>query len=151
MVTLAHFLAVCAGNDANPFQYHLFRLLEHFAVRIIEFHRRFARIFDVLALILSNGHDLRIIQEDICRHEHRIIEKSRIWFQSFCHLVFVCMRLHEERNSDEALEYPRQFRVLRHLRLLENDGLLRINADGDIIAHDSRDILPEFVRILQTR
>ena len=61
------------------------------------------------------------------------------------------MRLHEERNSDEALEYPRQFRVLRHLRLLENDGLLRINADGDIIAHDSRDILPEFVRILQTR
>src|SRR3989344_8240875 len=34
VVTLAHFLAVCAGNDANPFQYHLFRLLERFAVRI---------------------------------------------------------------------------------------------------------------------
>ena len=90
----------------------------------------------MLLLVLPYRDDVGVIEEDVGRHQHRVVEKAGIRLEAFCHFVLIGMRLHEERYGDEALEYPRELGVLRDARLLKDDDLLRVDTDAEVVEDD---------------
>src|SRR3989344_1435258 len=148
-VALAHFLAVGSGNNSNALHNLLFRFLECFAVLLVEFRSDFARVLNMLFLVLPHRHDIGIVQNNVAGHEDWVIEKSDIRFKPARLLVFVRMRKFEESHRDERIEYPRQFRVLRHLGLLEYNEFFRVNAGSEIVAGYVQDVPAKLFRIFQ--
>ena len=99
---------------------------------IVEFLGDIASQFEVLLLVLADGHMGGAIQQDVGRHQHRIIVQSdgRILavlaglFLELGHAV-------EPADPRHAIEDPGQFRMPGNLALVEDDVLVRIDARGD--------------------
>ena len=63
--TLADLLAdLRLGND------------EGLAVVLVELDGDVARDLDVLLLVLAHGHDVRVVDQDVRRHQHRVGEQA---------------------------------------------------------------------------
>src|SRR3989344_430028 len=150
-VTFAHFLAVRPGDDRKISQYLLFRKFECFSVLTVEFPRYFTGIFNMLFLILPYRNDIRVVEQNVARHENGVIEKPDVRFEAARFFVFVGMREFQEGHGDEGVEYPGKLCVLGDLRLLEDDDSLGINSYGKIVTDDISDIFPEFFGIFESR
>ncbi len=88
----------------------------------------------MLLLILADRDKIRLIEQDVRRHQHRVGEQARR------DVVSMLLRLHLElRHAAQlaelrvAAEHPRKLRMCRHVRLDEHDVLLRVEAAGDIL------------------
>jgi hypothetical protein len=80
----------------------------------------------VLLLVLANRHDRASVDEDVRRHEQRVTEKSHVGFETTGDLVFVAGGSFEQTLTDAAREEPRELAYLRHIRLAEERGSLRV-------------------------
>ena len=78
-VALRHLAAIGAGQLGRGREQDL-GLGQHFAavelVELVEAPRHFARQLHVRLLVLANGHILRLVEQNVRRHQHRIAEKS---------------------------------------------------------------------------
>ena len=88
----------------------------------------------MLPLILSHRHQIRLIQQNIRRHEHGIGKQPR------CDVVGVLLGLGLELGHAAQLaelgvaaQHPAQLRVLGHMALDEHDVLLGVKAAGDVL------------------
>ena len=103
----------------------------------------------MLLLVIADRNDVRIVQENIRRHQNRISQKSRA--DRFLALT-LCLELrHAEQLAcvRAAVQNPAKLRVSRHLRLHEDDGFFRIDADSQIECRDVQNVLLEHLRLLR--
>ena len=103
---------------------------------------------DVLFLVIADRNHIRIVEEDIGRHQDRIGQKA-------CSNRFLAAALGLELGHAvelsgvaAAAEDPSQLRVSADGGLDEDDGFLRIDADGHIEGRHIQDVLSQFLRIL---
>ena len=95
------------------FAVHALRLF--IAVFIVDANRQVARQLDVLLLVIADRNDIRIVQENIRRHQNRISQKPRA--DGFLTLT-LCLELrHAEQLAcvRAAVQNPAKLRVSRHL------------------------------------
>ena len=83
----------------------------------------------MLFLILADRHVIRLIEQNICRHKRWICEQTEIHVLG-CFLTLFLELSHTACLAElrVAIEHPRKFCVLRHLRLHEKNRLLRIES-----------------------
>ena len=81
----------------------------------------------MLALILSYRHQIGLVEQNICRHEARVSKQTGI------HIICVGRRLilklgHTAQLAEHgvAVQHPSQLCMLGHMRLDEDDALLRV-------------------------
>ena len=88
----------------------------------------------MLLLVFAHGDQVRLIDENVRRHQNRIREKTG------GDVVRVLLRLHLELRHARKLaelrvaaEHPGKLCVRRNMRLDEHDVLLRVQTAGDIL------------------
>ena len=100
----------------------------------VEAHRDVARQLEVLALVVADRHLVGPVQQDVGRHQHRVVEQAgrhegvpplRRLVLELCHAAQLAVRR-------ERVEDPGQLRVLVHLRLREQDRAPGIDAGGQV-------------------
>src|SRR6185437_5421328 len=116
---------------------------------IVEFSRERAGKFEMLELVVADRHDGRVIQNDVCRHEHGIIEKSHVDV-GFLLGGLVLELGHPFHLADrrDGVQYPRKFAVCGDPRLLVDDGFFGIKAGGKVYGEKIGDVLRELFWIL---
>jgi hypothetical protein len=116
----------------------------------VEADGEIAREFEVLLLIVADGHEFRLVEQNVCGHEHGIIQESRAdRLALLARLVFELRHAFEFADARDAIEYPCQLGMFRHVRLNEDDGDFRIDACGEIDAREVARFLREQFRVLR--
>ena len=96
---------------------------------IVEFLRDVARQFEVLLLVLADRHMGRAVEQNVGRHQHRIVvEADRGILAILAGLFLELGHAVEPPDPRHTIEDPRQLGVARNLALVEDDVLLRIDA-----------------------
>jgi len=114
---------------------------------IVELLRDVARQFEVLLLVFADRHMGGAIEQDVGRHQHRIVVQAdrRVlavlagFFLELGHAV-------EPADPCDAIEDPGQFGVAGDLALVEHDVLLRVDAAGNKGRGDLAGVAGEFQR-----
>ena len=106
----------------------------------------------MLALVLADGDEIRLVQQDIGRHQNRVGEQARR------DVVGVLLGFHLELRHARQLaelriapQHPGKLRVLRHMGLDEHDILLRVQPAGDILRQLLQTSAPQIGRHLPDR
>ena len=82
-------MAIDAGHSFGRGLDTRFRQLENVAECFVDLHGQIAGDFDVLLLVFAHWHDVAVINQNVRRHEHRIIEQSNCGGHAAGELVFV--------------------------------------------------------------
>ena len=91
--TLAHFLAVRARHHADTFEDHFFGFFKKLSVVCsVKFADRFARVLEVLALVLAHRHNINIVECNVGRLQHWVGKEASVGLKAFSHLVFIGVR-----------------------------------------------------------
>ncbi|MPM58534.1 hypothetical protein SDC9_105365 [bioreactor metagenome] len=86
----------------------------------------------MLFLICADGNELRLIDQDIRRHEYGIGEEPRVdILRVLCALFLKLRHARELAHIGVAHERPGQLRMLRHMALNEDRGAVRIDSCGE--------------------
>ena len=93
---------------------------------MVEFDGDVTCDLEVLLLILSHRNFFRLIEENICGHQYGIRKKSMIWRQPLSYFIFIGVAPEQKPHRGDIVEYPGQFRYLRHVRLYPENSLSRI-------------------------
>ena len=88
----------------------------------------------MLALILAHGNVVRLIQQNVRRHECGICEKTAVYVVGVLGALVLKLR-HAGKLAEHrvAVEYPAQLCVLVNVALHEKGVLLRVDAAGDVL------------------
>ena len=108
---------------------------EGIAVYAVEALGDIAGQLHMLALILAHRHQIRLVQQDVGGHQHRIGEQARRDVVGV--LGGLGLELGHAAQLAElgvAAQDPAQLRVLGHVALDKHDVLLGIQAAGDILS-----------------
>ena len=132
-VGLAHFLSVCSGDDGNGFRDIGLRNFEGFAEFQVEFRGDIACDFKMLSLVLSDGHEIGLVEQDVGGHQNGVGEEGMGRFFSVGELVFVGVCQLEPRDRLYDAKEPGQFLDFRDIALAEEDGFFRIETEGEKI------------------
>ena len=99
---------------------------------IVELLRDVARQLQMLLLVLADRYVGGAIQQNVGRHQHRIVVKTDRGILAILAGLFLELR-HPAQPADprDAIEDPGQLRMSGDLALVEHDVLLRIDAGGD--------------------
>ena len=141
-VALAHLLPVEAGDDRDLAPDHRLRHDEGLAVGLVELDRDVAGHLQVLLLVLADGHGVRVVEEDVGRHQHRIGEQAEIRGDALGDLVLVAVGALEEPHRRQAPDEPGELAHLGHVALAPEDALLRVEAAGEPVDRDRRGCWP---------
>ena len=99
---------------------------------VVEFLRDVPRQLQMLLLVLADGHMRGAIQQDVRRHQHRIIvEPNGSVLAVLAGLLLELGHAAEPADARDAVEDPGKLGMARDLALVEHDVLLRIDAGGD--------------------
>ena len=107
---------------------------ERIAVESVEALGDVAAELDVLLLILPHRDEIRLIEQNIRRHQHGVGKQARGDVVGV--LLGFGLELGHAAQLTElriAPEHPAQLRVLRHMALDKHDILLRIQTAGDVL------------------
>mmetsp|Transcript_50157 Transcript_50157/g.132002 ORF Transcript_50157/g.132002 Transcript_50157/m.132002 type:complete len:478 (+) Transcript_50157:177-1610(+) len=114
-------------------------LLLVLAVLVVEAARNVTRELEVLPLVLAHGDELRLVEQDVRRHQHRVAKQAHANRLAVARARFLLRLLLLEldhalqpAHRRRAVEQPRQLRVRRHVRLHKHLGALRINSAREI-------------------
>ena len=106
---------------------------EGLAVTVVEAPRDVARDLQVLALIDTDGHDVRLIEEDVRRHQDGICHESHVdVLGMLCSLVLELRHALHFADIGDGVEDPGEFRVRGDVRLNIERALLGIDAAGNV-------------------
>src|SRR5947199_9571048 len=99
---------------------------------VVELLGDVARQLEMLLLVLADRNMGSAIEQNVRRHQHRIIVETYRCILAILARLFLELR-HPVQPADprDAIEYPRQLRMPGHLTLVEHDMLFRIDAAGD--------------------
>ena len=128
LVALAHLLPVGAGYLGPPLHQPRLRQREHLAVEVVEGAGQVAADLDVLHLVFAHRHHRGVVGEDVGRHQDGIGEQAGVGRQAAGLLVFEGMAPLEQAHWRDGHQEPGELRHLRHVRLHEQDGPLRVEA-----------------------
>lgn len=110
------------------------RQLEHVAVDAVEPLGDVARQLDVLLLVLAHRNKIRLIQQDIRRHQRGIGKQAAVDIVGiFCTFILELRHAAQLAEHGIAVEHPAEFCVLMHMALDEQHVLLRVQTAGDIL------------------
>ena len=151
LCALAHlFRRIIQGHNAGAFlQIAAFRNDEGLLVLVVYPGGNVAAQLNMLLLIVTHRNDVRIIQQNVGSHQHRIGEQT-----SRCRLFILAFILelgHSGQLAGIGLagQHPSQFCVTRNIRLHENDGFLWIDSYRQIQGSHIQNMLPQGFRILR--
>ena len=99
------------------------------AVDPVESLSNVAGDFQVLLLVLTNGNQVGIIEQDVCCLEDGIGEKPVLGGQALLDLVLIAHAFLQPTHRRHAREQPRQLGRLLDIRLNEQRGLLGVEAE----------------------
>ena len=89
-----------------------------------------ARHFQMLALVLSHGHQMRIIQEDVRSHQDGIVKEAGVHIRQAVGFILEAVRIGQHGEGREAVEVPGELGAFGQVALgIEND-FLRIQTTG---------------------
>ena len=125
---LAHLLTVGAGHDHHLLIHLGFGDHEGLAHTVIEALGHVAGHLQVLKLVLAHGHVVRIVQQDVGGHQHRVGEEARVHVLQTVRLVFETMRQGEAGVGEEAAQVPGKFSHLGYVALAVEDRTGNIQA-----------------------
>jgi hypothetical protein len=100
-----------------------------------------ARHLDVLHLVLAHRDDVRAVDEDVRRHQHRVGEQADARGEAAGELVLVRVGPLQQAHAGHGGQDPRQLGHLRHVRLAEEDRLVRVEAEGQVIQGHVADVV----------
>ena len=105
----------------------------------------------MLFLVLTDGDDVGIVNQNIRRHEHRVCKQAVVDGNAFRRFVFEGMRLFQQRHRRERGENPREFTDFRHVGLAKENGFFRVKATREKIQRHRQRIFPPLLRVEQRR
>ena len=127
---LAHFLGgIVEAHDARAHGGQAGRgHHEGFAVEGVEALGDVAGQLEMLRLVVSHGHNGRLVEQNVGRHQHRVLQQPVA--HRFLHrrLGLVLGHALQPADRSDAGEHPGQLRVRRHRRLHHNGALVRVDA-----------------------
>jgi hypothetical protein len=116
----------------------------------IEPNREIAGQLQVLLLVFAHRHQVGLIEQNVRRHQDRIIEQPDAdVFLLFARLVLELRHALELGHARHPVKQPGQFRVGRNIRLHKNRRHVGIDADGDIDARQFTCLGRQDFRILR--
>ena len=149
-ITFAHLAPVNTGNNRDVFLYNRSWENKCFSEKAIEFLRNISRHFQMLFLVLPDRHHIRILDQNISRHQYWIIKSTDIHFLTLRLRILECVRAHQIRHCRDAVENPRKLGYLRHIGLKKKYGLFRVNSDCKIVKGNIIRVLSERGAVLRT-
>ena len=108
-----------------------------------------ARELEVLHLVLADGHDRGLVEEDVGAHEHRVGEEPGRDEVLALALVLELRHAAEIAHRSDGGEVPGELGVLAHVALDEQRRLLGVDAAGDEVEHEVVDVLAELFRVVR--
>ena len=123
-ITFAHLFArILQAHDACALFLEIdLRKCERGAEVFVEAFGEIASKFDVLGLIVADGHDRRIIEQDIGGHEHGVAEEAEADFVAvFFGFVFVLCHAFHLTHLGDGREHPGQLGMFADLALDVDD------------------------------
>ena len=90
-----------------------------------------ARELEVLHLVPAHRHQVRAVEQDVRRHQHRVGEEPEVRGDAAGELVLVAVRALEVGQRHDRPEDPVQLGDLRDVALAEEDGLLRVEPERE--------------------
>ena len=97
---------------------------------------------DVLLLVLADGHEVRVVDQDVGGLEHRVGEEAVVTRLSRRHLVLVRVAALEEPHRRHRREHPGELGDLGDVRLAEQHRPLGIEAAGQVVEGDGVGVGP---------
>ena len=103
----------------------------------------------MLLLVFTYRYLVGLIQQDVRRHQHRIVEQTGVdVFRVARGFILELGHTAQLAEIGVAVQRPAQLRVLRHVRLNENGALLRIDAAGQVQRQGVQGGFTQLLRIL---
>ena len=122
---------------------------ERRAVAVVEADGEVARQLQVLFLVCADGHERRLVQKNVCRHEHGVVHEPHIdVFGMLGALVLELRHARKFARVSDGIEHPRQLAVRGHVRLHEQHALFGVDAAGDEQRHQLERISAQLRRLL---
>src|SRR3989338_1168514 len=115
---------------------------------MVELLRSVAGYLDVLFLVSAHRYHIGVVEQNVCRHKHRVVEKPDAYLLALRFRILEGVRPREIRHRRDGIEYPCKLCVFGNVRLFEDNGLLWVQADSEIINTEVDDILLHYLRIL---
>ena len=122
VVALAHFFAIESGDFGGGFANAGGGQDQGaFAVLVVDLTNEVASDFEVLFLILTDGDDVGVVEEDIGGHEGGVGEEGVVGGEAFGDLVLIRVAALEEAHGADSGEDPGEFVDFRDGALFEKD------------------------------
>ena len=105
----------------------------------------------MLTLILTHGHAVHLVEQDVGSHQNRVGEQTHGGVLSALLLGLVLELGHAGRlaKAGKAVQNPRELCVLGNVRLHEQRGAGRVNAGGDVLRRSQAGALTQFLGVLR--
>mmetsp|Transcript_14434 Transcript_14434/g.57521 ORF Transcript_14434/g.57521 Transcript_14434/m.57521 type:complete len:432 (+) Transcript_14434:1001-2296(+) len=150
--------AVRERHDARAvFDDERFGLAKHlallaFAKLVVEAARDVARQLQVLALVLADGHEPGLVQQDVGRHEHGVVEEADADVLALLDGLFLVLdHALEPVHRCRAVEQPGEFGVRRDVRLQEDGRLVGVDAGRHVRGGGLQRVLRELLGVVRHR
>ena len=95
---------------------------------------------EMLLLILADRNDVRVVEQDVRRHQRRVIENARIGGLPSRERILVGMPALELSRREKATEHPRELEHLGNVRLPVEQRPVRIEAASQPRGGDVADV-----------
>ena len=103
----------------------------------------------MLFLIFANRNLVGLIQQNVRRHQHRIVKQTGVnVFRIARGFVFELGHTAQFTEIGVAVQRPAQLRVLRHVRLNEDGAFLRVDTACQVKRQSIQRRFTQFLRIL---
>ena len=150
-VALAHLLAVQARHHRRLLANPRFGQNKGRPVGFVELDGNVARDLHMLLLVAPDGHDIRIINQNIGRHQHRIRQQAVIRRKAARDFVLVTVAPFQQAHRRDGGENPGKLRHLRHIGLPEQKRPFRVQTAGQKIQRHVPRVAPPLLRVEERR
>ncbi len=124
---------------------------EDFAVDPVDPLGDVAGHLDVLHLVSPDGNEVAVVEQNVGRHQHGIVEEPGVGGQAFRLFILVGVTLFQKVHRCHSHEEPRELGDLRHVRLAEEGRPLRIEAQGEIRQCHLAGVVLQYLRVVDRR
>ena len=130
VLRLRHLRHAVEPADARPRPHQRLRLREEVAEAPVPAPRDLPRQLEVLALVLSHRNEVRPVEEDVGRLQHRVVEEARVHRLPALGLLLVLRHPPQVPHRRDRVEQPLEFAVVGHVRLREERAALGVDPRG---------------------
>jgi len=116
---------------------------------VVEAPSDISRQLQMLPLILSHGHKLRLVQQNIRSHQYGVVEKTHPHvFPLLDRLLFELNHPLQPVHGRHAVKKPGEFRVGQDVGLYKDSAFGRIDSSGQVQGSGFDGLLPEALGVV---